>query len=443
MGRQVSTRYLLIGNSAGAIAAAEAIRELDTAGPITIISDERHPAYSRPLISDYLAGHRSIKQTFLGGPGFYSKNGIETVLGTKATRLDIEGRAVELDDGTALRWEKLLLATGGSPIRPDVAGISRSGVFTFTTLDDAVALRREIDAASRVVVIGGGLIGVSVSQALVSIGAKVIIVELMDRILSAALDSQASAMVEARLREAGVKVITGRSVEQIIGARENGRRAAGVVLDDGREIACQAVVSAVGVSPRTDLVSGTAIKTRRGIVVDSHMMTSCPDVYACGDVAEVYDFARGETRPNPIWPNAVMGGRIAGHNMARAPGLPARAYEGSTNLNAFNYFGMAIVSAGIVEPPKNGGYRVLRSQTSGGRYRRVVLKDGRVVGAIFAGDIQSAGVVYGLMRAAIDTHRFEKALAAEDFSFASLPPHARQRLLDRAGIEEDGRNAGR
>jgi NAD(P)H-nitrite reductase large subunit len=401
---------------------------------MTIVSDEPYPAYSRPLISDHLAGRRSIKQTFLRGPRFYSKNGIETLLEKKAVRLDTDALTVELDDSTVIRWEKLLLATGGSPIRPDIAGITRNGVSTFTTLNDAVALRRQVDAGSRIVVIGGGLIGVSVSQALVQLGAKVVIVELMDRILSAALDRQASALVEARLREAGIKVITGRSVQQIAGARENGRRAAGVILDDGREIGCQAVISAVGVSPRTELVSGTAVKTRRGIVVDAHMATSCPDVYACGDVAEVHDFARGETRPNPIWPNAFMGGRIAGYNMARSPSDPLRSYDGSTNMNSFNYFGLAVVSAGVVEPPKNAGYRVLRSQPDGGGYRRVVLKDGRVVGAVFAGDIQSAGVVHGLMRAGIDVHGFERALLADSFSFASLPTQAKQRLMERAGV---------
>jgi nitrite reductase (NADH) large subunit len=103
-------------------------------------------------------------------------------------------------------------------------------------------------------------------------------------------------------------------------------------------------------------------------------------------------------------------------------------------MNSFNYFGLAIVSAGVVEPPKNGGYRVLRSQPNGGRYRRVVLKDGRVVGAVFAGDIQSGGVVHGLMRAGVDVHGFERALVADGFSFASLPDQARRPLTERAGI---------
>ena len=422
------TRYLIIGNSAGGIGAAETIRDTDRTGPITIVSEEPYPAYSRPLIAEYLSGQRSLREMLLREPAFYTENGIDCLLGRKAVRLDVESRSLELADGTSIGWERLLLATGGRPIVPKVKGIDKKGVFTFTTLDDAKAIQRQVPPGSTVVVIGGGLIGVSVSQALTRRGNSVVLVELMDRVLSAALDKRASRLVEKRLRDAGIVFITGHAVEEIAGTNGNDGRVAAIILNDGRRIECRAVSAAIGVLPRTELVAGNGVRLNRGIVVDRHMATSCPDVYACGDAAEAYDFLRGEDRLTPIWPNAYMGGRIAGYNMA---GLQV-AYDGTTNMNAFNYFGLAAVSAGIVEPPSGSPCRVLQTPpTKSGPYRRVVLQDNRVVGMVFVGDIQSSGIVLGLMKERVDVRGFQRALVSDGLSLASLPAGLRRTLLAR------------
>jgi NAD(P)H-nitrite reductase large subunit len=430
MGRTdaLRTRYLIVGNSAGGIGAAEAIRDADRTGPITVLSEEPYPAYSRPLISEYLSGQRSLREMLLREPAFYTENGIDCLLGRKAVRLDVEDRSLELADGTSIGWERLLLATGGRPIVPKVKGIDKKGVFTFTTLDDAKAMRAQVPPGSTVVVIGGGLIGVSVSQALTRRGNSVVLVELMDRVLSAALDKRASRLVEKRLRDAGIVVITGHAVEEIVGTNGNDQRVAAVILNDGRRIECRAVVAAIGVLPRTELVAGTTLRMNRGIVVDRHMATSCPDVYACGDAAEAYDFLRGEDRLTPIWPNAYMGGRIAGYNMA---GLRV-AYDGTTNMNSFNYFHLAVVSAGIVDPPSGSPCRVIQTPPAkSGPYRRVVLQDNRVVGMVFVGDIQSSGIVLGLMKEWVDVRGFQRALVSDGLSLASLPAGLRRTLLAR------------
>jgi NAD(P)H-nitrite reductase large subunit len=430
MGRTdaLRTRYLIVGNSAGGVGAAEAIRDTNRTGPITVLSEEPYPAYSRPLISEYLSGDRSLREMFLRKPAFYTENGIDCVLGRKAVRLDVENRSLELADGTSIGWERLLLATGGRPIVPKVKGIDKKGVFTFTTLDDAKAMRAQVPPGSTVVVIGGGLIGVSVSQALTRRGNSVVLVELMDRVLSAALDRRASRLVEKRLRDAGIVVITGHAVEEIVGTNGNDGRVAAVILNDGRRIECRAVVAAIGVLPRTELVAGTTLRMNRGIVVDRHMATSCPDVYACGDTAEAHDFLRGEDRLTPIWPNAYMGGRIAGYNMA---GLRL-AYDGTTNMNSFNYFRLPIISAGIVEPPSDSPCRVVQAPpTRGGTYRRVVLQGNRVVGMVFVGDIQSSGIVLNLMKERIDVRAFQRALVSDGLSLASLPAGLRRTLLAR------------
>jgi NAD(P)H-nitrite reductase large subunit len=407
------TQYLIVGNSAGGIGAAEAIRQVDTAGSIIIISDEPYPAYSRPLISEYLAEGRPLEKMLFRPADFYEKNDIHTLMGRKVERLNIDEHTIELESEEGIIWGKLLLATGGVPVVPPIKGIEVREVFTFTTLDDAKAIDQSLNQASRAVVIGGGLIGTSVTEALVKRGTKVTVVEMKERLLNTILDEGASALEEEVLRQAGVSIMTSHTVAEINSNSANAVNS--VTLDDGSPIPCELVIVAIGVTPRTELVDGTGIKVKRGIIVDHHMATSSPDVYACGDVAEAYDFVYGENRLTPIWPNAYIGGRIAGFNMA---GIPTE-YPGGTDMNSLKYFGLDIVSAGIVAPPDDS-YEVL-SKRYDNIYRRVVLKDGLVVGMVFLGNIEKSGIVFGLMKDKVNVDGFKQELLAYDFGLASLP----------------------
>ncbi len=405
-------KYLIIGNSAGGIGAAEAIREVDKHGSIVIVSDEPYPAYSRPLISEHIAEGCSLERMLYRPVDFYERNNISTILGQKAVSLDLAKHTLTLGSGGTVSWQKLLLATGGLPIVPPMKGIDREGVFTFTTLDDARAIDQYLGGAERAVVIGGGLIGVSVTEALVKRGAAVTIVEMKDRVLNTILDEEVSALEDSALRQAGVDIITGHVVSEINGG---GKRVHGVTLDDGTRIPCRMVIIAIGVRPRLELVNGSGIKVNRGIVVDRQMATSHPDVYACGDVAEAYDIPYEECRLTPIWPNAYIGGRTAGFNMAGRP----TEYPGGMAMNSMKYFGLNVVSAGIVVPPDDG-YEVITSNKNGA-YRKVVLKDGVAVGLIFAGDIEQSGIIRGLMQNQINVNEFKQSLVADDFGLAFLP----------------------
>lgn len=427
------SRYLIIGNSAGGIAAAEAIREVDPEGTITILSEEPYPPYSRPAISHYLAGERSLEEMLLRPLNFYEKNNIHLILGVGATRLDVDAHTVELADGRRLAWRKLLLATGGSPIVPPTKGSDKDGVFTFTAQADAEGLRQWVSTGDRVVVVGGGLIGVSVAEGLVKLGAKIVMVELMDRVLGTALDREASRIVADALQRQGVELVLQQTAQEIIGRPADDRRVGGVVLRDGRTIPCQAVVFAIGVTPRTDLVAGTQIATNRGIVVDRRMVTNCPDVYACGDVAEAYDFVRDSSRLIPVWPNATEGGRTAGYNMAGQ----TTTYAGSTGMNSFSYFGLSILAAGIVGPGEDEGYEVL-STTSRQKdlYRKLVLKDDRIVGIVCVGRIEGTGILFGLMKNGVDVGSFKDSLLSDDFNLAKLPEDLRHERLPLAPPEE-------
>ena len=157
------------------------------------------------------------------------------------------------------------------------------------------------------------------------------------------------------------------------------------------------------------------IMVNRGIVVDRHMATSMPNVYACGDVAEAYDFIYGENRLSPVWPNAYTGGRIAGLNMAGRP----TEYQGGTAMNSLAYFGINTVSAGLVSPPDNG-YEVISSRHDD-IYKKMIIKNGLIVGMVFSGDIEKSGIIYNLMKDRVDISSFKEVLVADDFGLASLP----------------------
>ena len=410
-------KYLIIGNSAGGIGASEAIREVDGVGTMAIISDEPYPTYSRPLISKYLAEKYPLERMLFRPSGFYEKNSVGAILGQRVKQLNIKAHLAKLEDGRRITWEKLLLATGGSPIVPEIEGIGLEGVFTFTTLDDAKAIddflkqypKRKVRAA----VIGGGLIGVSATEALVKRGVEVTIIEMKERILNTILDEETSVLVEAELNKAGVEIITGNTAHKVNGYIPG--EATGVTMDNGQPLSCEMVVVAIGVRPRTELASNAGLKTNRGIVVDRQMSTSNPDVYACGDAAEAYDFVYGENRLTPIWPNAYLGGRIAGFNMA---GVPTE-YQGGTAMNSMNYFGVSSVSAGIVIPPGDS-YEVISNKRDH-TYKKVILKNGLVVGMVFSGDIEKSGIIYHLMKDRIYVDVFKQALVADDFGLASLP----------------------
>ena len=421
--------YLIVGNSAGGIGAVESIRETDRVGSITIVSDEPYPTYSRPLISDYLAHPCPVEKMAYRKPDFYEKNDIQTILGEKVVGIDPTARTLTLAGGRTLAWEKLLLATGGAPIMPGTEGSNFKGVFTFNRLDDAKAIDQSLNRHRRkvkVVVIGGGLIGVSITEALVKRGADVVIVEMKDRVLNTILDEETSALEAKALIQSGVNIITGHTAAKINGNLSG--EVNSVTLDDGRTIPCEMVIFAIGVRPRLELANNAGIKTNRGIVVDRYMETSVPNIYACGDVAEAYDFVHGENRLSPIWPNAYEGGRVAGLNMVGQP----TEYRGGTSMNALKYFGINIVSAGLVNPP-DAGYETLVNRHNG-IYRKVIIHNGKLAGLVFAGDIEKSGIIYNLMKDGIDVTGFKKALVADDFGLASLPESVWRSKLARPAL---------
>jgi len=423
------TKYVIIGGSAGAVGAVEAIREVDPAGDITVISEEPNYSYSRPMISDYLSGEANQEKMAFPTEDFWNKNKVQTLLLKKAVKLDLPQKTVELENAEKINFDKLLIATGGKPFIPKMEGTTKKGVYNFATILDT----QQIDAAitinnaQKAVVIGGGLIGVSATEALVKRGLKATIVELKNWILNLVLDKEAAKIIETVMQKDGISIITGRTVQRILGKEGNEEALEGVVLDNGTVIECDMVVVAVGVIPRTELAAQTDLKLNRGILVDRFMQTSVPNVYACGDVAEAYDFINKTNRVLALWPVARIGGRVAGYNMA---GKKCE-YPGATAMSALNYFGVPIISVGLttLDEGAEGFETLIFHDKERHVYRKIVLKDETIVGMTLVGDVESAGTIFNLMKNRINVERFKHKLIADDYSLASLPETLRKQIL--------------
>ena len=414
------SKYVIIGASAAGIAAVEAIRKVDLVGTITLITEEACAHYSKPMISDLVSGKADIQKMKCKTDNFWKENNAEARMSKKAVSLNLSDKTVNLEDGEKIVYEKLLLATGGKPFVPKMEGQDKDSVFTFTNISDAQRLAAKIDSihAKSAVVIGAGLIGISVTEALMKRGLKVTVVELQEKILSLLLDSKASDIVEAIIRKAGVNFATGQSVQKIVGRPDNDGAVGGVILTKGDQVACDLVIVAIGVIPRTELVVGTTVKINRGIVVDNFMQTNVPDVYAAGDVAEAYDFILNQNRLLPLWPLAVLEGRVAGYNMA---GKKA-SYEGGTNMSSLKYFGIPIVSIGLANPKDDPTLEILvKLDAENNVYKKLVLKNNVIVGLTLVNCIDRAGILFNLMKTQTNVKKFKQDLLRDDFGLAVLP----------------------
>jgi NAD(P)H-nitrite reductase large subunit len=413
-------KYVIIGASAAGIAAVGAIRKVDPSGSIIAITEEACSDYSRPMISDLVSGKADLSKMKCKTEDFWKENKAEVRLGKKVVSLNLAEKTINLEDGEKVVYEKLLLATGGKPFVPKMDGQEKDGVFTFTNIAEAQRLAAKIDSiqAKSAVVIGAGLIGISVTEALMKRGLKVTVVELQEKILSLLLDSKASDIVEAVIRKAGINFATGQSVQKIIGRPENDGAVGGVILTKGDEVQCDLVIVAIGVIPRTELVLGTNVKINIGIVVDNFMQTTVPDVYACGDVAETFDFILNQSRSLPLWPLAVLEGRVAGANMAGAK----ISYEGGTNMSSLKYFGIPIISIGLANPKEDQMLEIIVKQDlQHNEYKKVVLRNNVIVGLTLVNCIDRAGILFNLIKDKINVKKFKQDLLRDDFGWAVLP----------------------
>ena len=420
--------YFIIGNSAAGVSAIEAIREVDKEGQITVVSQEKYHNYSRPLISYFLGGEIDKSRIVFREKGFYKKNKVDLILGQKAANLDINAKTIRVA-GKFIHFDRLLISTGGSPIQPSIKGADLDGIFTFTRYDDVLDIKQYINKnkVERVVILGGGLIGLKAAEAILLLKKKVVIVELADRILSTTFDKKASGIMENVLKKHGSEIITQNSIIEAIG--EKGR-ISNVILKDLQKISTGLLIIAIGVRPNIELVKNTKIVINKGILVNQYMETNVPGIFAAGDVTEAKDFLKQSSRVIAIWTEAFRQGRIAGYNMAGS----SKGYNGSLAMNSVELCGVPTVSVGETDPADDGAEIIEKFDTKKRIYKKVILRDDIINGFIFINDIDRAGIYTGLIRDRINVRDFKTHLLKEDFGVISLPQEYRKHLVKGEGV---------
>lgn len=350
---------------------------------IAVVGAEPRRAYNRVLLSSLLAGEVAEADLELRPAGWWAAKGVTTLYGQAVAAIEPREKRVRLADGRALAYGKLVLATGSQPLRLPIPGAEKAGVITFRDIDDVAVMQAAAHAGERVVVIGGGLLGLEAAYGLALGGAKVTLVHLMDRLMERQLDGEAGALLAGAMRARGVEVVLGAQTETILGEG----RVTGVRLKDGREFPADLVVLAAGIRPNADLARAAGLAVNRGIVVDDGLATSDPDIFAIGECAEHRGQVYGLVEPAYEQAEALAA-RLAGR---------AATYEGSVVATNLKVSGVNLFSAGDFLG-EAGTETLLLRDPARGFYRKLVLRGDRLVGALLQGDTADALWFLGLIR---------------------------------------------
>lgn len=399
-------RYVIVGNGVAANSAAEAIRQVDKTGSITMLSRSRHYFYFVPALPEYLAGEKSVKDFTLHDGVWYERNGIELRLGTEVTGIDPVERTVVTRDGMTFSYDRLLLATGGVARVPPIKGAELAGVMTLRTIDDADRILEKVASVRRLIVIGGGLLGLEAGNGLRKRGLEVSVMEAADRLLPRQTDPAASALLKHRLEGMGFVFHLGARIREI--SRIADRLRVQVENGEGLETGMVLLISA-GVCPETALAQAIGLRVGTGVQVDDRMATGLEDIYAAGDLVE----HRG--RYYGIWPAATAQGRVAGSNMAGRETL----YEGTVLSNKLKVAGVDLVAIGEIDP-EGELESFVRKDGERHIYRKLVLRGNAIVGAMLLGDIHGSDYIQYAIKNSKDISGVKSEIMSEGFDFTRL-----------------------
>ncbi|TAL25664.1 MAG: NAD(P)/FAD-dependent oxidoreductase [Nitrospirae bacterium] len=365
-------KYVIIGNGAAGTAAAAGIRKIDNESEIIIASDEAYPFYSRIRLIDYLAGETDEKGLVIYKDEWYEKNGIKLLLNTAVSGIDNNKKEIIIPSGGRLKYDKLLIATGGVSFVPPIPGADKKGVFTLRTLKDAIEIKNYAEQVKKVVLIGGGVLGLEAGNSLRKTGHSVAVVEFFPRLLPRQMDREGAEILTSQLVGMGFSFYLGAKTKEIFGDD----KVRGVRLEDGTIIDCDMVIISAGVRADSELADESGIKCGKGVPVNDRMETEIQDVYAAGDVAEHKGICYG------IWPAAEEQGKIAGVNMAGGNAV----YGGTTPSNILKVAGIQLIASGDIDA-EGKLESIVKKNKESFLYKKLVLKDNTITGCILYGDL--------------------------------------------------------
>lgn len=368
----MSEPLVIIGNG---MAATRLVEELGRHAlgryAIAVIGDEPRLAYNRVLLSSVLAQEVTKSEVELRSADWWRARGVTLLYGHRAVSIDSDIRRVKLASGAALPFKKLVLATGSRAIRPRLQGIDLPGVMTFRDLGDVAGIEAATAAGKKAVVIGGGLLGLEAAYGLAKAGVTVSVVHLMDRLMERQLDARAAAMLKQAVEAKGITVHLNAETDRIAGAQQ----AEGVALKDGRVLPGDMVVVAIGISPNVGLAQSAGLNVGRGIIVNDVLQTNHAGIYAIGECAEHRSICYGLVEP------AYEQAKVLARHLADGEGR----YEGSVLATNLKVSGVNVFSAGDFTGAP-GTEQVVLSDPGIGVYKKLVIAQDKLVGAVLFGD---------------------------------------------------------
>jgi NAD(P)H-nitrite reductase large subunit len=380
--------HVVIGAGPAGVTACDTLRQLDQGAQITLIGDEPEPPYSRMAIPYYLTDKIEEDGTYLRKDANHYEQRRVDVRRARVTAVNATWHRLALADGTTMDYDRLLIASGSSPVLPPVPGIESEGVLPCWTLADGREIARWAQPGSRVVLLGAGFIGCIILEALAERGVELTVVEPMDRMVPRMMNPSAGGLIKRWCETKGVRVLTGLKAASI----EPGTPL-GVTLDNGQTLSADLVIRATGVRPNVDFLQGSDVEVDQGVLVSECLQTSADDVFAAGDVCQGKDISTGRFHVQAIQPTAVEHGRVAAHNMVSTCLLP---HSGNLNMNVLDTLGLISSSFGLWQGVEGGDSAELLDEERF-RYLNVQFKDDRVVGATSLGLTDHVGVIRGLI----------------------------------------------
>lgn len=398
--------YLIIGNGGAGVSALQAIRKIDKKSDITIISREKYPAYSPCSLPNLIGGEIDKPKIFRFDANFYDQLNAKFMKNTEAVNIFPDEKKVKLADGKTIKFDKLLISAGAVPITPKgLEDLTLDGVHIMGTLNSSLQIINNIKkGVNHAVIVGGGFMGIETACMLKIRGINVTIVEMLPNILSRMLDSDVSEKVAEILKKHDIRLLLNDSVKNI-----NGKEKVNSVTLSKKKLKCDMVVLAIGVAPNTGIIKDSGINANRGIIVDLTMKTNKQDIYAAGDITEVYEQILGKKGSFAIWPNAIEQGRIAGLNMAGK----ISKYDGAEIVNVLDIFNKPIVAMGYISKDIGKCKTIIRSTPH--TYKKILLKKNRMVGLQFVGSIRNTGTFYSIIKKGLDISDIEERLLDDNF----------------------------
>lgn len=398
---------VIVGNGVAGVTAARIIHEKNPEAQISIYTDESHHYYPRPRLYEVLSREAESREIYMFSEKWYQERSIHIHLSNAAVSINLDEKELVLENKSRVCYDKLLLANGGHSFIPPIKGVEKTGVFTLRSLRDAVNIRRFTEKSKKAIIIGGGLLGLEFAASLRKLGQHVEVVEMFRQLLPKQLDQEGAAILKNHIASRGIDFDLGVKTVEILGKNT----VSAILLDSGREISGELVLISAGMRSNIQLASEAGITVNKGVVINNYLQTSADDVYAVGDVAEF------EGRVYGIIPAALEQARIAATNLLEEE---QTVYNGTIPSNTLAIVGTDLTSIGIVNPEETKYEEIKRTDNEKGVYKKLVLNQGKIVGAIFLGDKKGITIIKRLIYQQTDITKHKDSILKDDFDYKKI-----------------------